>query len=88
MKSVDRNSTVTDMDTFAWMLGKFREYMVFNKNIRELPKTRVKDVSYSDSTRVTYDCEDINAMKITYKKEPSAVIRKQRLDDVNIKCAP
>ena len=45
-------------------------------------------MGYSDGTRATYDCEDINARQMTYKSEPSVVIRKTRLDDVNIKCAP
>ena len=45
---------------------------------------KTKDVIYSDSTRMTYSWSD--EMKL-WNAHPTVIIKKQRVDDINIKSA-
>lgn len=45
-------------------------------------KKKTKDVIYSDSSRATYLFEQVSKQ---YLETPDVIIRKNRLDDINIK---
>ena len=92
LKSADPNDKVKNRDAFGYMLKNVKAaanqantVVIVNKNIKELPVIRQKDVIYSDQTRATYNCTDFT--KNEYALEPIIVIKKNRLDDLNIKSA-
>ena len=92
LKSADPNDKVKNRDAFGYMLKNVKAaanqantVVIVNKNIKELPVIRQKDVIYSDQTRATYNCTDFKSNE--YALEPIVVIKKNRLDDLNIKSA-
>lgn len=65
------------------MLDRCKKQTLINphfKLVQEAKKT--KDITYSNGTRATFSYDKT---KQCYESEPSEIIRKERIEDINIK---
>lgn len=72
-----------DRDLYAYMLERCRQQTSRNPYLKELPLTKQKDVVYQSGERATFD---FNFETKTFNTDPTVVIKKERIDDINIKC--
>lgn len=64
------------------MLQKFYQQSEVNKCLKPQPTTLKKDVTLKNGNRATFDYDPV--LK-TFSIQPSAVIKKTRIDDINLK---
>lgn len=64
------------------MLYRCRLQTKNNKFFVEMPLKKVKDITYRSDKRATFD---FNFERNSFDDVPSAVIKKDRIDDINIK---
>lgn len=64
------------------MLQKFYQQSEVNKCLKPQPTTLKKDVTLKNGYRATFDYDPV--LK-TFPIQPSAVIKKTRIDDINLK---
>jgi len=82
--TVQKVDTISENDLFVAMLERFKNQLKENSNLKSLGVKYQKDVGFSDTSRASYtylpEAKD-------YSKEPHCVIKKNRVDDINIKSA-
>ena len=66
------------------MLGRFNKQAEINEFLKKVPTTYKKDCTFSNGARATYEFDPATQ---AYKESPSEVIMKNRIDDINVKCA-
>lgn len=66
------------------MLQRCRLQTSRNPNFKELPLIKVKDVVFQSGERATFD---FNFETKEFNTDPAVVIKKDRIDDINIKCS-
>jgi hypothetical protein len=77
-------NNVNEQELFDRMLLLFQKQTKNNQYLRELAKTVKLDKTFNDGSRATYDFDPATN---SYKDEPSEVIVKKRIYDINVKCA-
>jgi hypothetical protein len=66
------------------MLERVKNQVNLNPHLKFIKFQKTKDVVYGDGTRATFLCVDMKTQEYDMKK-PIAVIKKDRIDDLNIK---
>ena len=76
------NGQYNERDLFAYMLQRCKTQMQTNKWIKMIPTTKTKDVVYTNDERASF-VFDFESKR--YSEQPAVVIKKDRIDDINIK---
>ena len=77
-----KHQNFQDQELFQLMLQKFYHQTEVNKFLEPKSTTFKKDVNINGGSRATFDYDPDQK---SYKTQPSAVIKKTRVDDLNLK---
>lgn len=75
---------VTEAELFAHMIQRFNKQSEINDILKRVPTTFKKDVAYNNGSRASYEFDPTTK---GYREQPSEIIMKKRIDDINVKCA-